>query len=447
MRRGDFFVAALVVAAFVAFLCVLTGCAASRDPLMARVFEAPNVIHVCVRPPNVPKNQASWAVTASGDPLTAPSEVDIARRNGLAVYVFDPNAPPRSAKLLPIPHHRLECPAPPKPRVVMAKVEGEGEKKKEETKKVEPSKPKPRPMAKRIEWCPEAGHTRRRGDTGSRTCTRVVVRARTEPVVVVESPRDVEPSRRCQDPGQTRRRRGSGSRICTKVLVEDRMEPVVVAENRPLPVEPPVPKDPSEVEPGDVWQYETWRQTPEETTRLERAYECIKGFCHSRHKNFQPKAGKKPAGTHNGQSLSTGSDGGASAPKTTVKTRTRPFGKPKGAKPKGGAAGQAGNGSAADPPAQVKPKRGGETPAAARGREAHEEFKKKVEKKKGEGWRANKRIKGQDGKYVVPDAITPKGHPIELKPNTPTGKEAGKRQMKKYEAATGKKGRVIYYEP
>ncbi|MRG92965.1 hypothetical protein [Polyangium spumosum] len=344
MRRWDFFVAALVVAAFVAFVCVSTGCAASRDPLMARVFEAPNVIHVCVRPPNVPKNQASWAVTASGGPLTAPSEVDIARRNGLAVYVFDPNAPPRSAKLLPIPHHRLECPAPPKPRVVVAKVK-EGEEKKEESKRPEPSKPKPRPIAKRSEWCPEAGQARR-GGTGSRTCTRVVVRARTEPVVVVESPREVEPSRRCQDPGQTRRRGGTGSRNCTKVLVEDRMEPVVVAANRPPPVEPPVPKDPSEVEPGDVWQYETWRQTPEETARLERAYECIKGFCHSRHKNFQPNGGKKPAGKHDGQSLSTGSGGGASAPKTTVRTRTRPFGKPKGAKPKGGA----GSGGAASAP-------------------------------------------------------------------------------------------------
>ncbi|MRG93552.1 hypothetical protein [Polyangium spumosum] len=301
MRRGDFFVATLVVAAFVAFLCVLTGCAPSRDPMMARVFEAPNVIHVCVRPPNVPKNQASWAVTASGDPLTAPSEVDLARRNGLAVYVFDPNAPPRSAKLLPIPHHRLECPAPPKPRVVVAKVEGEGEKKKEETKKAEPSKPKPRPIAKRIERCPEAGQARRRGGTGSRTCTRVLIkRPSPEPVVAENQP----------PPG-------------------------------PRPVEPPLPKHPSEINPGEVWVYEkTWRLPPEDVALLDRAYECAQGVCHARHKNFAPNAGK-PAGKHNGQSLSTasGSVGGAKIPRpvrtTTVKTRTKTVGKPNG-----GAAGQ-----------------------------------------------------------------------------------------------------------
>ncbi|MRG97255.1 HNH endonuclease signature motif containing protein [Polyangium spumosum] len=296
MRRGDFFVAALVVAAFVAFLCVLPGCAASRDPIMARVFEAPNVIHVCVRPPNVPKNQASWAVTASGGPLTAPSEVDIARRNGLAVYVFDPNAPPRSAKLLPIPHHRLECPAPPKPRVVVAKVEGEGEKKKEETKKAEPSKSKPRPIAKRFERCPEAGQVRRRGGTGSRPCTRVLVKR--------PSP-----------------------------------EPVV-AENQPPP---PGPKDPREMGPGEVQTFDwddAWRLPPEDATLLDRAYECAHGVCHARHKNFAPNAGK-PAGKHNGQSLATasGSVGGAKIPRpvrtTTVKTRTKTV-----AKPKGGAAGQ-----------------------------------------------------------------------------------------------------------
>jgi hypothetical protein len=52
------------------------------------------------------------------------------------------------------------------------------------------------------------------------------------------------------------------------------------------------------------------------------------------------------------------------------------------------------------------------------------------------------------GKQVRPDALTRNGNPIELKPNTPSGRAAGKRQMKKYEAASnGKKGRVIYYDP
>ncbi|TKC99260.1 hypothetical protein E8A74_38210, partial [Polyangium fumosum] len=247
-----------------------------------------------------------------------------------------------------------------------------------------------------------------------------------------------------REPGQTRRRGGTGAGVCTRVLVHRARTEQVVAENQPRPVEAPapVPKDPSEVRPGEVWRYETWSQTPEELARLDRAYECLQGVCHARHKNFQPKDPKKPAGKHNGQSLSTGSGSPQPAPKSTVKTRTKPNGKPNG-----GAAGQGGKGSAADTPPPAKPKRGGETPATKRGREVHKEFKKKVEEKEAKGWRAEKRIMGPDGKYVVPDALTPKRNPIELKPNTPTGIEAGKRQIKKYEAATGKKGRVIYYDP
>ncbi|MDC0740009.1 hypothetical protein [Polyangium mundeleinium] len=252
-----------------------------------------------------------------------------------------------------------------------------------------------------------------------------------------------------REPGQTRQRGGAGSRTCTRILVKRPGGEPAVAENRPRPVEAPapVPKDPSEVQPGEVWRYEDWSQTPEETARLDRAQECLTGACHARHKNFQPKDKKKPAGTHHGQSLSTGSGsaGGASTPqpaaKSTVKTRTKPVGKPNG-----GAAGQGGSGSAADPPPQAKPKRGGENPAAARGRQVHKEFTEKVEAKKGEGWDPRPSIK-KDGKELRPDALTPNGNPIELKPNTPTGKEAGKRQMKKYEEAFRKKGRVIYYEP
>ncbi|MRG93613.1 hypothetical protein [Polyangium spumosum] len=323
----------VLLAALVVLLLVMTGCAPSRDPIMARVFEAPNVIHVCVRPPNVPKNQASWALTASGSPLTAPSDVDIARRNGLAVYVFDPNAPPRSAKLLPIPHHRLECPAPPKPRVVVAKVEGEGEKKKEETKKAEPSKPKPRPIAKRIERCPEAGQARRRGGTGPRTCTRVLIKR--------PSP-----------------------------------EPVVVAESRPRPVEPPLPKHPSEIDPGEVRVYETWRLPPEDAALLDRAYECAQGVCHARHKNFTPNAGK-PAGKHHGQSLATasGSVGGAKIPRpvrtTTVKTRTKTV-----AKPNGGARGE---GSPANAGAAANGKKV-PNPDGKKGGKAHQDKVREVEK-------------------------------------------------------------------
>ena len=51
------------------------------------------------------------------------------------------------------------------------------------------------------------------------------------------------------------------------------------------------------------------------------------------------------------------------------------------------------------------------------------------------------------GKTVKPDVVTRAGKPVELKPNTSSGRAQGARQLPKYERATGKKGRVIYYEP
>ncbi|MDC0742814.1 hypothetical protein [Polyangium mundeleinium] len=180
------------IAALVALSLVLSGCASSRDAAMARIFEAPNVIHVCVRPPNVPENQRSWALTSDGLPSFGAREVDLARREGSPVYVFDIGAPRESARLLPIPYHRLECPAPPKPRVVAAKVEGKQDEatKKTEAKKAERPKLLPRPIARSPERCTEPGQARRRGGTGGRTCTRVLVkRTRTEPVVA-ESARE-----------------------------------------------------------------------------------------------------------------------------------------------------------------------------------------------------------------------------------------------------------------
>jgi hypothetical protein len=87
-------------------------------------------------------------------------------------------------------------------------------------------------------------------------------------------------------------------------------------------------------------------------------------------------------------------------------------------------------------------RRGGENPAAARGRQAHKEFAEKVKNKP--GWQSETRIKGTN---LRPDAIDSKGRPVELKPNTPSGRRQGRRQMKKYKEATGTNGRVIYYDP
>jgi hypothetical protein len=86
--------------------------------------------------------------------------------------------------------------------------------------------------------------------------------------------------------------------------------------------------------------------------------------------------------------------------------------------------------------------RGGESAAAARGRQVHREFAETVKQKP--GWHSETRI---EGTRLRPDAIDPKGRPVELKPNTPSGRAAGARQIQKYKDATGTKGRVIYYDP
>ena len=88
-----------------------------------------------------------------------------------------------------------------------------------------------------------------------------------------------------------------------------------------------------------------------------------------------------------------------------------------------------------------KPKKGGESPAAAKGREAHKDFAEKVKQK---GWQSEERIKNSK---LRPDAIDPKNRPIELKPDTPSGRAAGARQIEKYKKASETNGRVIYYKP
>ncbi|MDI1437654.1 hypothetical protein [Polyangium sorediatum] len=403
----------------------LLGCAATGANTQAWAQTTPNgmrLFRICRRHPHVDPNARYWYDVGDGTPRTTFLSLDelLESREAKAVYIHDANAPSESRKLLGIAFQHLPCdkPPPPPPEKKLAAKEKEDGEQKDEAHRAEPPKSRPKLLPRPIARPPERER-----------CTAY------------------------REPGQTRQRRGTGSRTCTRILVKRPGGEPAVAENRPRPVEAPAPKDPSEVQPGEVWRYEEWSQTPEETARLERAYECLAGVCHARHQNFQPKGGKKPAGKHHGQSLSTGSGSGGGAgapqpaPKSTVKTRTKPVGKPNGGKPNGGAAGQAGNGSAADPPPQAKPKRGGENPAAARGREVHKEFTKKVEAKQGEGWVPEPIVRTTDGRILKPDALTPRGNPIELKPNTPTGKAAGKHQMKKYEDATQKRGRVIYYDP
>ena len=72
------------------------------------------------------------------------------------------------------------------------------------------------------------------------------------------------------------------------------------------------------------------------------------------------------------------------------------------------------------------------------------------ERMRAKGWivgRANTGIRDPStGRIVYPDAITPNGRPIEIKPRTPTGVAAGESQLPLYEWLLGKSGRVIYYD-
>jgi hypothetical protein len=89
--------------------------------------------------------------------------------------------------------------------------------------------------------------------------------------------------------------------------------------------------------------------------------------------------------------------------------------------------------------------RGGESAAAAAGRQAHRELAERVAQKP--GWRSEPRLQGADGKFYRPDVVTPNGRILELKPNTPSRRAAGARQISNYEEQLGMPGRVIYYDP
>ncbi len=87
---------------------------------------------------------------------------------------------------------------------------------------------------------------------------------------------------------------------------------------------------------------------------------------------------------------------------------------------------------------------GGETASTAAGRKAHEAFDKVVDSKP--GWVSQPRLTDPDGRIHIPDALSPSGRPVELKPRTESGFRRGRRQIRRYESVTGKKGRVVYYD-
>jgi hypothetical protein len=88
--------------------------------------------------------------------------------------------------------------------------------------------------------------------------------------------------------------------------------------------------------------------------------------------------------------------------------------------------------------------RGGESAAAASGRQAHKDLARRVAQKP--GWQSEPRLIGADGKVYKPDVVTPNGRILELKPNMPSGRAAGERQIEKYQEQLGMPGLVIYYD-
>jgi hypothetical protein len=90
----------------------------------------------------------------------------------------------------------------------------------------------------------------------------------------------------------------------------------------------------------------------------------------------------------------------------------------------------------------------GNNPYAQRGREIHKQFEEEADAK---GWKVGrdktKRVDPKTNRNVYPDAIDECGRPVELKPDTPSGRRRAKTQGEKYKRATGKDPVIIYYDP
>lgn len=90
---------------------------------------------------------------------------------------------------------------------------------------------------------------------------------------------------------------------------------------------------------------------------------------------------------------------------------------------------------------------------ATRAGRAADKFYKDMARAK-DGWKPEPRIVSKDGKLLKPDLGTPPRTPdpsvrnyIEVKPNTPSGRAAAARQVKKYEQATERQVRALFYDP
>lgn len=95
----------------------------------------------------------------------------------------------------------------------------------------------------------------------------------------------------------------------------------------------------------------------------------------------------------------------------------------------------------------------GDNWATRAGRRAHKWLEDTIEAKP--GWDYEPKVPRAGQRPLKPDVGTPSRNPVEpkeryyleLKPDTPTGRAAGARAVKRYRGATGQRARVIYYNP
>jgi hypothetical protein len=95
-------------------------------------------------------------------------------------------------------------------------------------------------------------------------------------------------------------------------------------------------------------------------------------------------------------------------------------------------------------------RRVGDNYATRKGRAAHADFNKQVENKP--GWEPQPKLNRPDRSPLRPDAGTPQRNPderyyLELKPNTPSGRTAAARAVKRYQGLTDNKVRAVFYDP
>ena len=76
----------------------------------------------------------------------------------------------------------------------------------------------------------------------------------------------------------------------------------------------------------------------------------------------------------------------------------------------------------------------------------HEQQLRPYVNQKGPGWRYGEgAIDPKTNTYVYPDVTTPRNRTMEMKPDSPTGRASGAKQIERYERATGKGSRVFSY--